>query len=148
MDAQWIGAGLLNAGSAVAATITAEPSTVSFGGLIEAGRTGPIQTAVPPSKQSEELIALDDGLNALDAIDPRRARIVELRFFAGLDVSAPCTPKITGLRFGREIRSANGSLHTFNSHLGPVNHFRHDDRSVSRLAARGNSRFFSAEHVT
>ena len=35
-------------------------------------------------EQSEDLIALDDALTALAAIDPRRGRIVELRFFAGL----------------------------------------------------------------
>jgi minor extracellular serine protease Vpr len=33
VDAQWVGAGLLNAGAAAAATITAEPATVSFGFL-------------------------------------------------------------------------------------------------------------------
>ena len=33
VDTQWIGAGLLNAGSAVTAAITAEPSTLSFGFL-------------------------------------------------------------------------------------------------------------------
>jgi RNA polymerase sigma factor (TIGR02999 family) len=38
------------------------------------------------SNQSHELIALDDALNALAEIDPRKARIVELRFFAGLEV--------------------------------------------------------------
>jgi RNA polymerase sigma factor (TIGR02999 family) len=38
------------------------------------------------SNQSHELIALDDALNALGEIDPRKARIVELRFFAGLEV--------------------------------------------------------------
>ena len=32
------------------------------------------------------LLALDDALNALAAIDPRQARIVELRFFTGLNV--------------------------------------------------------------
>lgn len=31
VDAQWIGAGLVNAGAAVAATLTVEPSTISFG---------------------------------------------------------------------------------------------------------------------
>jgi hypothetical protein len=36
------------------------------------------------------------------------------------------------LRFGREIRPAKGPLHSLNAHNGPVNHFRHDDRSVSR----------------
>lgn len=38
------------------------------------------------AKHSEELIALDDALTALAEIDPRKARIVELRFFAGLEV--------------------------------------------------------------
>lgn len=33
VDAQWVGAGLLNAGAAAAATVTVEPATVSFGVL-------------------------------------------------------------------------------------------------------------------
>jgi len=33
-----------------------------------------------------ELIALDDALNALVEIDPRKERVVELRFFGGLSV--------------------------------------------------------------
>jgi RNA polymerase sigma factor (TIGR02999 family) len=33
-----------------------------------------------------DLVALDDALRALAAIDPRRARMVELRFFGGLSV--------------------------------------------------------------
>jgi RNA polymerase sigma factor (sigma-70 family) len=32
------------------------------------------------------LIALDDALNTLAAIDERKARVVELRFFGGLSV--------------------------------------------------------------
>jgi RNA polymerase sigma factor (sigma-70 family) len=32
------------------------------------------------------LIALDDSLNALTQMDPRKARVVELRFFGGLSV--------------------------------------------------------------
>lgn len=39
-----------------------------------------------PANQSWELIALDDALNALAGIDPRKARVVELRFFVGLTV--------------------------------------------------------------
>lgn len=38
------------------------------------------------ASRSRELIALDDALKALAEIDPRKARIVELRFFAGLEV--------------------------------------------------------------
>ena len=35
---------------------------------------------------SLDLIALDDALAKLAALDPRQGRVVELRFFAGLDV--------------------------------------------------------------
>ena len=36
--------------------------------------------------RARELIALEDALNALAAIDQRKARVVELRFFGGLSV--------------------------------------------------------------
>ena len=36
------------------------------------------------SERARELIALDDALTALSKIDPRKARVVELRFFGGL----------------------------------------------------------------
>jgi RNA polymerase sigma factor (TIGR02999 family) len=36
--------------------------------------------------QTTNLVALDDALNALAAVDPRKVRVVELRFFAGLTV--------------------------------------------------------------
>ena len=36
--------------------------------------------------RSPELLELDDALNALSEIDERQARVVELRFFAGLNV--------------------------------------------------------------
>jgi len=36
--------------------------------------------------QTSELIAIDDALKALEVIDARKARVVELRFFAGLSV--------------------------------------------------------------
>jgi RNA polymerase sigma-70 factor, ECF subfamily len=35
---------------------------------------------------ARELLALDDALDALAEVDPRKARIVELRFFGGLSV--------------------------------------------------------------
>lgn len=38
------------------------------------------------SKRPHELVALDDALCALAEMDPRKARIVELRFFGGLEV--------------------------------------------------------------
>jgi len=38
------------------------------------------------SGRARELIALDDALNALAELDPRKARVIELRFFGGLSV--------------------------------------------------------------
>ncbi len=39
-----------------------------------------------PEKREVDLIAVDDALNSLAALDPRQARIVELRFFGGLAI--------------------------------------------------------------
>jgi RNA polymerase sigma factor (TIGR02999 family) len=39
-----------------------------------------------PKKRAVDLIALDDALNGLAAMDPRQSRIVELRFFGGLSI--------------------------------------------------------------
>ena len=36
------------------------------------------------SAKGREAIALDDALNALEKIDPRKVRVIELRYFAGL----------------------------------------------------------------
>jgi RNA polymerase sigma-70 factor (ECF subfamily) len=41
---------------------------------------------IPEVSRSVELVALDDALNALAEIDPRKARVIELRFFGGLSV--------------------------------------------------------------
>jgi RNA polymerase sigma factor (TIGR02999 family) len=40
----------------------------------------------PDSEMSAEVCALDEALNALARIDPRRAQVIELRFFGGLTV--------------------------------------------------------------
>lgn len=37
-------------------------------------------------ERSSDLVALDDALQALEKLDPRQARVVELRFFAGLSL--------------------------------------------------------------
>ena len=39
-----------------------------------------------PQESDPDLIALDEALDALAALDPRQARAVELRFFGGLSV--------------------------------------------------------------
>jgi DNA-directed RNA polymerase specialized sigma24 family protein len=38
------------------------------------------------SSRDRELVALDDALNALVQVDPRKVRVIELRFFGGLSV--------------------------------------------------------------
>ena len=38
----------------------------------------------PSPQRSKDLIALDDALKALEEMDSRKARVVELRFFSGL----------------------------------------------------------------
>ena len=40
----------------------------------------------PPTQVASSLCALDDALESLARIDPRRAKVIELRFFGGLSV--------------------------------------------------------------
>ena len=42
--------------------------------------------AAPDTVRTEELCPLDEALTASSEIDPRRAQVIELRFFAGLSV--------------------------------------------------------------
>jgi len=42
---------------------------------------------VVDDRNVEDLLALDEALEKLERLDPRQARIVELRFFGGLDVA-------------------------------------------------------------
>ena len=46
-------------------------------------------------QRGSDLVALDDALDALAAIDPRRGRVVELRFFGGLTVEE--TARVLGV---------------------------------------------------
>jgi RNA polymerase sigma factor (TIGR02999 family) len=39
-----------------------------------------------PLARSADFVSLDDALTSLEAIDPRKSRVVELRFFAGLSL--------------------------------------------------------------
>ena len=42
------------------------------------------ETAIVPQQQAEELISLDDALLRFAEFDPRKSRIVEMKFFGGL----------------------------------------------------------------
>src|SRR5262245_16650197 len=45
--------------------------------------------------RATELLALDDALTELEKLDPRQAKVVELRFFAGLSVEE--TAEVAGI---------------------------------------------------
>jgi RNA polymerase sigma factor (TIGR02999 family) len=62
--------------------------------------------------RAADLVALDDALNSLDEVDPRKCRIIELRFFGGLSVEE--TAEALGISVatvGREARLAQAWLH-------------------------------------
>jgi RNA polymerase sigma factor (TIGR02999 family) len=44
------------------------------------------EVAVVSGDRTGDLVALDDALNALASLDPRKVRIIEMRFFGGLNV--------------------------------------------------------------
>jgi RNA polymerase sigma-70 factor, ECF subfamily len=44
------------------------------------------EALVMADRQADEVLAVDDSLNELAKIDPRQAKVVELRFFGGLSV--------------------------------------------------------------
>ena len=56
-------------------------------GKREGGERVTLDESVAQSPQrSVDLIALDEALEKLAALDPRQARVVELRYFSGLDI--------------------------------------------------------------
>lgn len=44
------------------------------------------EALVGPDEKGRDLVALDDALTALAEVDPRKSKVVELRFFGGLSV--------------------------------------------------------------
>jgi len=62
-------------------------------------------------ERAAELIALDDALNRLAGIDPRKSQIVELRFFGGLTVEETADVlKLAPITIMREWRAAKAWL--------------------------------------
>jgi len=44
------------------------------------------EAAMVPPERCAEIVAVDDALNELEELDPRKSQIVELRFFGGLSI--------------------------------------------------------------
>ncbi|HEY6341669.1 MAG TPA: sigma-70 family RNA polymerase sigma factor [Bryobacteraceae bacterium] len=64
------------------------------------------------AENTEDVIALDEALDRLAKLDPRQSRLVELRFFAGLDVEQLAeVMDVSPTTIKREWRSAKAWLH-------------------------------------
>jgi RNA polymerase sigma factor (TIGR02999 family) len=62
--------------------------------------------------QGAEVVAIDDALKSLEAMDPRKSRIVEMRFFGGLTIDETATALgISTPTVEREWRAARAWLH-------------------------------------
>lgn len=63
-------------------------------------------------ERSMEVLALDDALQALEAFDPRKCRIVELRFFGGYSLEETAQAmELSVATIGREQRLAEAWLY-------------------------------------
>ncbi len=60
------------------------------------------EAAMESPERAADVVALDDALQGLEAIDPRKSRIVELRFFGGLSIEE--TAEVLGVSPGTVMR--------------------------------------------
>jgi RNA polymerase sigma factor (TIGR02999 family) len=66
----------------------------------------------PGKGRDVDVIALDDALHALAKIDPRKAQVVELRFFGGLNVEETAEVlKVSAITVARDWSTARAWLH-------------------------------------
>ncbi|MBI1765772.1 MAG: sigma-70 family RNA polymerase sigma factor [Acidobacteria bacterium] len=62
-------------------------------------------------QRAEELVALDDALQTLATLDPRKSQIIELRFFGGLSIAETAEVlKLAPITVTREWRAAKAWL--------------------------------------
>lgn len=73
----------------------------------------PLEEAVVFSaERADDLVALDDALEALAAFDPDKGRIIELRYFGGLSIEEICEVTATSeSSVRRHMRMAEAWLH-------------------------------------
>jgi RNA polymerase sigma-70 factor, ECF subfamily len=70
------------------------------------------QAALVTNRSTVDLLALDEALTKLAELDERKARIVELRFFGGLEVEETAAfLKISAVTVMREWKMAKAWLH-------------------------------------
>ena len=79
------------------------------GGLAPASLDGVVTFA--PMK-GDDIVALDDALTALAAVDARKCQVIELRFFGGLSIEETARAlNVSVGTIGREQRMAEAWLH-------------------------------------
>jgi len=83
------------------------------GAAKRAGVQVPLDQAVSfEPNRSRGLIALDEGLTALEKIDPRKCRAVELHYFGGLSTEEIAqTLEVCAMTVRRDLRMAEAWLH-------------------------------------
>lgn len=63
-------------------------------------------------ERSRDLLALDDGLTALEKLDPRKCKAVELRYFGGLSMEEIAQAlDVSPVTVRRDLRMAEAWLH-------------------------------------
>jgi RNA polymerase sigma-70 factor, ECF subfamily len=78
-----------------------------------AGMKVPLEEAISfRHARSRDLIALDSGLEALERIDPRKCKAVELRYFGGLSMDEIAEAlNVSAVTVRRDLRMAEAWLH-------------------------------------
>src|SRR5947199_2848183 len=70
------------------------------------------EAAVVGGDEDVDLLALDDAMNALARIDPRKVQVVEMRFFGGLSVEETAQVlKVSTVAVKRDWRAARAWLY-------------------------------------
>jgi RNA polymerase sigma-70 factor (ECF subfamily) len=70
------------------------------------------EAAVVGGDEDVDLVALDDAMNVLAHIDPRKVQVVEMRFFGGLNVEETASVlKISTITVKRDWRAAKAWLY-------------------------------------
>jgi RNA polymerase sigma factor (TIGR02999 family) len=80
----------------------------------DGGARVPLETGLPDASETSpvDLIAMDQALSRLEALDARQARIVDMRFFAGLELSEIATALgVSERTVKREWQKARAFLH-------------------------------------
>jgi RNA polymerase sigma-70 factor, ECF subfamily len=76
-------------------------------------RKVPLQEAVSfQPERRRDLVALDNGLKALEELDPRKCKAVELRYFGGLSIDEIAQAlEVSPITVRRDLRMAEAWLH-------------------------------------